>query len=293
MKTLEERLQDAGQTDEQIKAIVATLGPARGVFDGALSEAERLNLDATNKLTEAQKKTTDLNKFWNDEATPQINEALSARVVAEAQANFYRTQAQEAKKAGFIAADAPGFDEHKNDDKNRNRRAEDSNGNRDRGGRFVEGEVPGSPKYLTADQGVEAISEAAYLLTEHQRLFNEPLPDLRELMTDAGQSRRKARQVWEEKYKVGDRRTAIAAELKAKERAEIEKDVTAKIAKQYADKYGNENTRPLQPSRFPNYAKDAVTGVPDKLAWTKADKRERLRSRIYEQVAKEGTPSVH
>ncbi len=140
---------------------------------------------------------------------------------------------------------------------------------------------------MTIDQGVSAIGEAAYLLTEHQRLFNEPLPDLTELMTQAGTSRRRARDVWSEKYKVPERRQTIQAEAQKKHDDAIREEERKKVATEYAQKYGNEGTRPMVASRFPNYAKDEKTGLADKLSWTKNDKRERLRARIHEQVAKE------
>jgi hypothetical protein len=286
MATLAEMLKAAGQTDEQIRAILSTLGPAQSVFETALTEADRKNAEAATKLAEAAEKERKLNEFWNNDATPQINEAFSKVAQKEAEAAFYRAQAEDAKKNGFIPADAPGY------------KPPTAGGNnppqnppvRDNGGRFVPNpDVPGSPVYLTADQGLDAISEAAYLMSEHQRLFGEPLPDLRELVVASGQTRgaKKARDIWAEKYKVAEKRAEIDAAKKAAERAAIEKEVTAKIAKEYADKYGNENTRPMMASRYPNYAKDEKTGAPDKLAWTRPDKRERLRKRIFEQIEKE------
>lgn len=273
LKSIEQILKESGQTDEQITAILATLGPAKNIFETTLRTAEET-------LATATKKETEINRFWNEEAAPQINQAFSEKATAEAQASFYRTQAEEARKNGFIAKDAPGYTPPANPNPNPNPAP---------GPTVVanKNEVPGSPAYMTVDQGARAISEAAFLLTEHQRLFNEPLPDLSELMESAGQSRRKARDIWSEKYKVSERRATLEAEKKAAERATMEKEITAKVAKDFAEKYGHDGTRPMAPSRYPNYARDEKTGAPDKLAWTRADKKERLRKRIYDQVAKD------
>jgi hypothetical protein len=285
MKTLRELLKESGQTDDQINATLVTLGPAQGLFETALQAADRANTDAAAKLAEAQGKETKLNTFWNDTATPQINEAFSKAAAAEAEVARYKTMVEAAKKYGFINDDAAGGggEDHAN-------AGGGNGGGRGGDGKFLPNPVPGSPGqpvYLTEEQGVAAITEAAYLMSEHQRLFGEPLPDLGELVKQAGQTKRKARDIWGEKYGVEKKRQEIATAAKAAERAAIATEERAKIAKEYADKYGNEGTRPMVPSRFPSYAKDPATGAPDKLAWTKPDKREKLRQRIHEQVAKE------
>lgn len=271
--TLEEILKAKGQTPEQIQAILTAVGPAKSIFEETLQTAEQKNTEAAAKLAEATEKETKLNKFWQEDATPQINEAFSKVATAEAERDFYRKQAESAKTSGFLPKDAPGYVAPGADGKP----VVVAGGN----------EVPGSPKFLTIDQGVSAIGEAAYLLTEHQRLFNEPLPDLTELMTQAGTSRRRARDVWSEKYKVPERRQTIQAEARKKHDDGIREEERKKVATEYAQKYGNEGTRPMVASRFPNYAKDEKTGGADKMAWTRGDKREKLRSKIMEQVEKE------
>jgi hypothetical protein len=284
--TLEEMLKQQGKTDEEIKAIITTLGPAKGIFETQMAEATRKHEEATRLATEAQEREKKINTFWTEEATPQINSAFSEKAKAEAQAEFYRKQAESAKASGFLPADAPGFVAP-------NPNPGNSEPARDHNGKFVTNAnpVPGSPQYLTMEQGYAAVVETAYLLSEHQRLFGEPLPDLEILMKEATQTRSKARDIWAKKYNVEQKRADLkkAAEdaHEAKLRAEIEKNVRT----EYASKYGNENTRPMVPSRFPNYAKDEKTGAPDKMAWTKSDKRDKLRERIHDQVNKEARPN--
>src|SRR5690242_2941947 len=145
--TLEEILKAKGQTPEQIAAILNTLGPAKSIFEETLQSAEAKNAEAARLVAEATEKEAKINKFWNDEATPQINKAFSEKATAEAQAEFYRKQAESAKASGFIPQDAPGF------------KAPEVGAD----GKPVvvpgANPVPGSPAYMTVDQGVRAISE--------------------------------------------------------------------------------------------------------------------------------------
>jgi hypothetical protein len=292
-KSLQEILKAAGKNDAEIKAIIDPLGGNTALFEKILQDADTANAQAAQRLTDAATKEKQINDFWNNEATPQINKALSEKATAEARANYYRTQNEEARKAGFIAADAPGYEPANNGGGNNggngNGNGNANGGQRDGNGRFVSGqnEVPGSPAYMTLDQGTEAISTAAYLLTEHQRLFSEPLPNLRELMTEASQSRRKAIDVWEEKYKVRDKRTSIAEAARLAEREAIRKEEREKLQVEFGNMHANENTRTMLPSRYPNVLRDKDTKAANKLAWTDPNKRENLRSRILEQVSKE------
>lgn len=285
-KGLRDILKEAGQTDEQIAGVIATLGPATALFETTLQAADRQAAEAATRLAEATAKETSINKFWNEQATPEINEAFTrataaetARAAAEAERDQLRASA---RKYGFLAEETP--------EEKTAREARERNGGRQPVIVAGTNVVPGSPGaaegFKEADI-INAIATSSYLMTEHQRLFGEPLPDLRELISAAGQSKRKTEQVWEEKYNVPKKREELAAAAKAKERETIAEEERTKIRKEFADKYGSEHTAPLRPSRFPTYAKDEKTGAPDKMAWTRPDKRERLRNRIYQQVAQE------
>jgi hypothetical protein len=290
--TLEDQLKAAGQTPEQIAEIVKTLGPSRAIFETVLTTAERANADAAAKLAQATEKETKINKFWNEQATPEINEAYTRATTAETRAAAAEAERDQlrrsARQYGFIPEETA---EEKTARETREAAA--------RGGETAEqkaareaaarGSTAGA---FTEAQIIDAIAGAATIGANHLALFGTPLLDLRDIINDAGKRKMKAEQVWEEKYKVPDKRAELAAAAKKAERDAIEKEVTQKVQKEFADKYGNENTAPLRPSRFPSYAKDATTGAPDKQAWTRPDKREKLRQRIHEQVAKE-TGTVH
>ncbi len=286
---LRDILKEAGQTEEQINSIVATLGPATSLFETTLQAAEQKETAAAAQLADAEKKTKDLNDFWNTKATPEINEAFSRATAAETRAaalQAERDQLREsASRYGFLPAETA---EEKTAREAKERGAAPV---------IVPGTnvVPGSPGAaagFTETQIIDAIATSSYLMTEHQRLFGEPLPDLRAIINEAGRVKRKAEDVWNEKYGVPKKREELAAAAKAAERETIRKEEHEKVAREYAEKYGHEGTAPMVPSRFPQYAKDEKTGAPDKLAWTRTDKRERLRNRILQQVQKE-TATVH
>ena len=285
-KGLRDILKEAGQTEEQINATLATLGPASKLFETTLQEADRQNTEAATRLAEADRKTKDLNDFWNNKATPEINEALSSAASARAAAASAIAERdslrENARKYGFLPEETA-------EEKVAREAREASGGNKPvivPGTNAVPGSPGAAPGFKEADI-IDAIATSSFLQSEHFRLFGEPLPDLRELITAAGQTKRKTVDVWEAKYGVQKKREELAAAAKEKERQAIRAEVEKDVRTEYANKYGNENTAPLQPSRYPSYAKDAKTGAPDKLAWTRPDKRERLRSRIQEQVQKE------
>jgi hypothetical protein len=100
-----------------------------------------------------------------------------------------------------------------------------------------------------AEREAESIAMMSDIAAEHVYLFGAPLRNARELRKEATTRKVSLEQVWMEKYKVPEARTAKeAATAKAAEdtlRAKITEEVTAKLASQY----GNPDLRPLEPSR--------------------------------------------
>ena len=159
--TVEEVLRESGFTDDQIRAIEPK---AITAFSGVLSQAQQ----AREQAELAQRSYSDFyeNRIvpsltaWDEERQRIDNE----RAQALAEAAFYRTQAEEAKKVGFISAEAPTFQ------------------GRDAQGRYVAnapGATPGSPTF-DVNQVYQRAGDAVGILTdiqwEHQRLFGQPLP---------------------------------------------------------------------------------------------------------------------
>jgi hypothetical protein len=182
MATVEEVLRQSGFTDEQIAQMDQRAVTA---FTGVLSEADRQRQEAKaaqDAAELAQRSNVDFyeNKIapslanWEEEKQRLENE--KARTAAEAA--FYRTQAEEAKKSGFIAADAPGFDASRFTPPNPN-----PNQSRDGQGRYVAnapGGTPGSPQFFDVSKVYEKAGDAVGVITDiswqYQTLFGKPLP---------------------------------------------------------------------------------------------------------------------
>jgi hypothetical protein len=183
--TVEEVLRESGFTDEQIKALDQK---AITAFSGVLTTADRERQEAIQAREAAELAQRSNVEFFETKINPALvswdeekQRIENEKAKAAAEAAFYRTQAEEAKKAGFIAADAPGFDPA--------RFIPPTNGNggaappRDQQGRYVAGApggTPGSPQYFDVNKVYERAGDAVGVIAdiqwEHQRLFGKPLP---------------------------------------------------------------------------------------------------------------------
>jgi len=182
--TVEDVLRQSGFSDDQIAAMDQR---AITAFGGVLNIAgkERQEAKAAQEAAElAQRSNVDFyeNRIapslvqWEEEKQRLENE----KATALAREAFYRTQNEEARKAGFITADAPGFDPSKITLPN------PANGNgqgRDQQGRYVAnapGSTPGSPTFFDVNKVYDTAGQAVGLIAdiqwEHQKLFGQPLP---------------------------------------------------------------------------------------------------------------------
>jgi hypothetical protein len=179
MPTVEDVLRQSGFTNDQIGALDQR---AITVFSEVLSTAERERQEAKTAQDAAELAQRSNIDFYENRIAPSLAnweeeksriENEKARVAAEAA--FYRTQAEEAKKTGFIPAEAPGFDA--------SRFAPPVTPPRDGQGRYVAnapGGTPGSPQFFDVNKVYERAGDAVGVLTdiqwEHQKLFGHPLP---------------------------------------------------------------------------------------------------------------------
>lgn len=270
--SIADTLKKNGYTDEQIASITGALGSnadAVKAFESGLNEAD-------TKLAQATAKETRLNEWWQNEATPQINEVHSKVAQAEARAAFYQKQVESAKESGFIPADAPAA-------------AVTVTQTRDGGGRFVPGanDVPGSPKFMTQDEGWTALSTASWAMAEYSRLNEgKPIPDdIADLVKESQSVRKPFKQYVEEKYNFGGRRKEIAEAAQKAHDEKVAKDAVAKDRQEQAERYGsNPDLRPGATSlhsRFPQPSKDG------KQSWSDPNARENMRQKAHELVRKQ------
>jgi hypothetical protein len=269
MPTVAEALKLSGFTDEQIKAFDPK---AITVFDGMLTTAEKDRVDAAAARDQAELAQRSNVEFYETKIAPSLTawEEEKSRIENErarssAEAAFYRTQAEEAKKAGFIATEAPGFDA--------TRFAAQP---RDPAGRYaagVPGTTPGSPTFdvnQVYQRAGDAVGVIADLQWEHQRLFGQPMPiSPTELIRQADavkldpktyaartfnwETRRLAmQQENEEKNREKIAAEAVAPwEAKLKEAEELRKKDLADLDRKWAEHTGNNpDVRLPQPSKF-------------------------------------------
>jgi hypothetical protein len=180
MPTVEEVLRQSGFTDEQIAGLDKR---AITAFSGVLSAADRERLEAKAAQDAAELAQRSNIDFYENRIAPSLTqwEEEKQRIENEkatlaAQAAFYKTQAEEAKKTGFIAADAPNFVPPPNPNPGVQPR--------DGQGRYVAGApggTPGSPQYFDVNKVYETAGTAAVLISDidwkHRQLYGgKPLP---------------------------------------------------------------------------------------------------------------------
>lgn len=302
--TVEEVLKQSGFTDEQIK----TLDPrAITVFSGVLTTADRERQEAVQAREAAELAQRSNVDFYENKIAPSLTaweeekqKIENSRAQAAAEAAFYRTQAEEAKKSGFIPGEAPGFDPTKFIPPNPNQP-------RDQQGRYVAGApggTPGSPQFFDVNKIYERAGDAVNILTdiqwEHQRLFGQPLPiSPSELIKQADSvkldprtyasrtfnwdSRRQQMQADQEKEK----NEKIATEAKAPLEARIkEMEIQGKKAladrdREWAEKLGsNPDIRRPVDSRF----SDIQRGINNKDIPNPLDLNETQRRQLTSQM---------
>jgi len=170
MATVAQILKDSGFTDEQIagmepKAITA--------FTSVLTEADKQRAEAKAARDAAELAKRSNIDFYDTQIAPSLvaweeekQRIENERATAAAQAAFYRTQNEQARASGFIPADAPGYQQ-----------------SRDNQGRYVSGapgSTPGSPTFnvnefaAKAGAGLAQISDIDW---KYRSLFDgKPMP---------------------------------------------------------------------------------------------------------------------
>jgi hypothetical protein len=309
MPTVEEVLRESGFTDEQIAGLDQKAVTA---FTGVLSKAERERQEAKaaqDAAELAQRSNVDFyeNKIapslvqWEEEKQKLENE--KARQAAEAA--FYRTQAEEAKKSGFIAADAPSFVAPTP--------TTTTTTNRDPQGRYVAnapGGTPGSPQFFDVNKVYERAGDAVGVIAdiqwEHQRLFGQPLPiSPTELVRQADavkldpktyasrtfnfDARRQQMQADEEKAKA-DKIAADAIapyEQKLKEADELRKKEVAENDRKWAERVGSnpDVRKPMENARYTDIQRAVKANeIPDPLSLNDQQRRSLTAQMIRKDI---------
>ncbi len=271
--TVEEVLRQSGMTDEQIKALDAKV---LGGFTQVLSTAAQTQEQARKDKEAAELAQRAQQQLYDTEIAPKLDQWGNEASDLKAQIAFYKTQAEEAKKNGFTPKDAPGYTPPVQDPAT---------------GRFVPGAnpVPGSPAYLTPQEGIRAVSNVTWVMSEHQRLFGQPLPDEFEtLMNESMAQRMQFRDYANKKYGFDAKKAEIAAAAKQKERDGIVKETEDRIRKEFAERGGNNPmVRQGVTSDFSKVKAAQAAGTrKDPLTMNPEQRRAQTRQFIHEEIAK-------
>jgi hypothetical protein len=275
--TVEEVLRQSGFSDQQIavldhRAIVA--------FSGVLTEAQQ----ARDAAELAQRSNVDFyeNRIapslanWEEEKSRIENE--KARTAAELA--YYRTQAEEAKKMGFIASDAPGFQPN------------DVQGGYMAG---APGGTPGSPQFFDVNRVYERAGDAVGVISdiqwEHQRLFGQPLPvSPSELVRRADAVRLDPRTFAARQFGRDTRRQELQKQEQERHDQKIREEATAVSDRKWAERIGsNPDVRmPQENVRMTEIARGVRSGTRlDPLMLNDQERRRATAMAIRTELAEE------
>jgi hypothetical protein len=191
-------------------------------MDELKAKETQLQADLTKKIAEEEKKTLDYSTSvgnWKKDKEKVLADAIKAREDTEAKLAAIQTKIKEVAPTYAIPEDqvnsilsvAP----PNTDRRDSNVRPRDEEG-----------------KYVSQEQFNKTVMDYAKLPAimttlerEHLRLFGAEaeMPDWSTIVDEASKNQKSLKQMWEEKYKVPERRAAIAKDIHDKEIAEAEK----------------------------------------------------------------------
>ena len=277
MPTVAEILRESGFSDEQITQMD---GRAITAFSNVLSAAEaakQQNIDFyENQIVPSL-------TGWDEEKTKIEND--KARIAAEAA--FYRTQAESARAAGFLPADAPGYSP------------------RDAGGRYVAnapGGTPGSPQFFDVNKVYERAGDAVGTIADidwrHRQLFEgRPLPiSPSELIKQADARRMNPMAYADQTFGFQKREQELAAERQKTHDDKIRQDAEAARDKYWAERTGSnpDVRRPMESPRMTEISRATREGKPfgpagvvlkDPLMLGENERRQQTRVAIRSELA--------
>lgn len=273
MKTVAEVLKETGMTDEQIAALDPKV--VTGVTT-ILSTAQSAQDAAENaKRLQAQQ--------YDQEIAPALDAWGSEKATLTAQANYYKTLAEQAKAGGFLPGDAP----FKPPVAETTRAAD---------GKFVAGPT-GSPEFVAnfRKEAGAAIGSMLDLTWKYSALFGKPMPDSpTALIREAEVQRMDPITYAAKKYGFAERKASIKADEQKKHDDSIREEATKAADKVWAEKVGNNpNIRQADTSRFSTLNK-AVSDKqrPDPLSMTREERHAATRNEIQKEIAS-NMESVH
>lgn len=337
MPTVHEILRQSGFSQEQIEALdaraitafgsvlttaegertTATTAQAKAEADfkaaqEAVAKAEQTRQEAIAEKEKAELQYRSNVEFYDTKVVPGLTgwdeEKLkleNARIKAEAEAAFYRTQIQGAKDGGFVPLDAPGY------------KAAEPDPTRDGNGRYVAGGngTPGSPTYLDPVKLAAQFSDKAAMLGniewKYRKLYNDVMPIApSQLIAEADAQKLDPAVYAEKRFNFAGREQELNTQRQAERDAKLQADAAAVSdatwkakmdareaefaakEKQRAEQAGsNPDVRmPAGSSKFTDLKRAEVQGeIKSPLKMTDAERRQQTRKMIHAEIdAREG-----
>lgn len=272
--TVEEILKATGLSDEQIKAIDAkAVEGFNKVLTTAAQEKEAAELA---KRAQADQ--------YDKEIAPALDKWANDSTNLTAERDYYKTLAEKAKEGGFVPSETPPF-----------KPAAAAVPGRDEAGKFVAGAnpVPGSPQYMTKDEGYRAVSAAQWYVSEYMRLHNGAPPpvDMEVIAAEASRDRIPFRDYVEKKFEFGKKREEIKAAEQKKHDDAIRAEVAQQKDKEWSEKIGsNPAIRVAETSRFSEISTAVKSGQrADPLKMTPQERHAATSTAIQKEIATNST----
>jgi hypothetical protein len=275
--TVEEILRATGISDEQIQKLDQKIMEG---FGKVLSEAGGAEARAAQAKTETTEIERRYQHMYENDIVPALNQWGSEKATLTAERDYYKSQNEGARSAGFLPKDAPGFT---------------ADPPRGADGRYVTGTnpVPGSPG-LDATKILDGIREgvgnAQWAANEYARLYGEPMPesyDFNKEWDDAVRNRMKFKDWIAHKYKFDEKRKELSDKRQAEHDAAIRKDERTRVDKEWAERAGsNPGVRQAADSRYARVKQAVESGkAKDPLMMSSEQRRQQTREMIRSDIA--------
>ncbi len=281
--TVAEILKQTGMSDEDIAKLDQRYVAG---FQTILTTAEQAQQSAAQLKEQAETADRAQREIYDQKIAPALDKWGNEKSVMEAELAYHRTLSEQAKANGFIPRESPGFV------------AKPPVTPPGSGSTYVPnaGAVPGSPSFMTKEEGLRAVTNATWAITEHQRLHGQPIPDdIETLSAEAERRHLPFRQHVEEKYGFAGRRKEIVEKAQNEEiDRRVNEQVKEKERKLVEQFSSNPNVRQGAPSEFTNLKKGVEQkSVKDPLSMNKQERHQYTGSLIQNEIVQNANSSVN
>lgn len=275
MPTVAEILKASGLDDAAIAALDAKV---TGAFTQVLSTA-------TQTLEQAELAKRAQHEEYDQNIAPRLDQWANESANLTAERDYYKTLATKAKESGFVAETAPFTPP-----------ATPAQPVRSSDGKFVSnvpGTLPGSPTYMTKEEGYRAVTSAQWFISEYMRLNNgaPPPDDMESLAVEAQTQHIPFRDYVAKKYDFPAKREAIKAADQKKHDDAIRTEEREKTTKEITERLSsNPHVRQAEVSKFSEIKQGIKDGKrPDPLKMTREQRHAATGSAIRSEIAQNET----